>query len=124
VFAFLLVAGCASQPAPPPPAPDVYTIRGVVVELPVSGDDSSGFYVRHEAIDDFRGVDGKVWGMDAMTMRFTPSEELSLDEIDVGDKVEMVFEVDWHGDPPQRVTRVTELPPETQLVFREANPAD
>jgi Cu/Ag efflux protein CusF len=127
LLATLLWFGCGREAPPAEPAAtsapaDVYVVRGEVVRLPNADDGSGGFYVRHEAIDDFKAADGSVIGMDAMTMRFPLSDPALLDGLAVGDKVEITYEVDWHGQPMQQATKVTKLPPETELVFREANP--
>ncbi|MFQ5670164.1 MAG: copper-binding protein [Acidobacteriota bacterium] len=101
---------------------ETYVVRGEVVELPHPGDPSSEFVMHHEPIDNFKGIDGQVWGMDSMTMPFTVSEDLSLEEIQVGDKVEFTLQVDWAGSPPQEVTRIHKLPADVKLVFRKARP--
>ena len=124
---FLL--GCGAAPEPPAatgnetevPA-DVYVVRGELVRLPEGGDPSAGFHVHHEAIDDFRGADGSVIGMDAMTMRFPLDDPSLLEGLEVGDKVELVWEVRWGADVPQYTRAVRRLPAETELVFREATP--
>jgi Cu/Ag efflux protein CusF len=126
-FATVLCLGCGPEgleadPATPAAAPDVYVVRGEVVSLPGRDDPTRGFYVRHEAIDDFKGGDGAVLGMDAMTMRFPVDDPAVLEGIEVGDKVELTYEVNWHGEPMQRATRVLELPADTELVYRKARP--
>jgi hypothetical protein len=93
-----------------------------VVRLPDSADSGVGFYVRHEAIDDFKDTEGAVVGMDAMTMQFPLSDPSLLEGLAVGDKVELTYLVDWQGDPMQDVGAVTRLSPEVELEFREARP--
>lgn len=109
------------EPAPPP-EPETYTVRGEIVDLPDPEDPTSGFFVYHEAIDTFRGMDGKVVGMSSMTMPFAIDEDLDLEGLQRGDKVEFDLHVDWDGDPATLVTRVEKLPPDTILEFRGAQP--
>lgn len=106
----------------PPPEPETYTVRGEIVDLPDPEDPTSGFFVYHEAIDTFRGMDGKVVGMSSMTMPFAVDEDLDLEGLQRGDKVEFDLHVDWEGDPATLVTRVEKLPPDTTLEFRGAQP--
>jgi len=126
-----LCAGCSGEePAPVAAAPaaapdataDVYIVRGEVATLPPPERPTRGFYVHHEAIDDFRGSDGTIVGMDAMTMLFPLDDPALLEGLAVGDKVELTYEVNWHGEPMQRVTALRRLPADTELVFRNAHP--
>jgi hypothetical protein len=93
-------------------------VRGEVVELPAAG--GSDLVVHHEAIDDLVGVDGTVWGMDAMVMPFALDAGVDLEGVGVGDKVELTLQMDWLADQPHRILALRRLPPETQLVFRRA----
>jgi Cu/Ag efflux protein CusF len=122
VLATLPGVGCGRETAQPESAPptaaiDVYVVRGEVVELPDMDSAAGGFYVRHEAIEEFKAADGTVVGMDAMTMRFPLRDPALLDGISVGDKVELTYEVNWHGQPMQQATRVVKLPADTELNF-------
>jgi hypothetical protein len=125
----VLYPGCgrddpATDSAQPATAtePDRYTVRGEVTALPAADDPTRGFYVRHEAIDDFKAPDGSVLGMDAMTMQFPLDDPALLNGVAVGDRVELIYEVSWQGAPTQRVTGVRKLPPDTKLEFRDARP--
>jgi hypothetical protein len=132
VLALIAIAcggGAADDPGDPGSAAtapgaqaDRYAVRGEVVSLPASPDSGTGFYVRHEAIDDFKDADGNVVGMDAMTMQFPLSDPSLLEGVAVGDKVELVYLVDWHGGTMQDVGAVTLLSPDVELEFREARP--
>jgi len=126
-----ICAGCSGeQPAPVATAPaaapavsaDVYIVRGEVATLPAPERPTRGFYVHHEAIDNFRGSHGTIIGMDAMTMLFPLDDPALLEGLAVGDKVELTYEVNWHGEPMQRVTALRRLPADTELVFRNARP--
>lgn len=119
--------GCRPGAGDAPPASgsvagDVYLLRGEVVGLPHPDDPTSAFVLHHEAIDDFKGFEGEVWGMDAMTMPFRLAQGVSLAGIETGDKVEARLVVDWEGDPPQQITELHELPADTELTFRPARP--
>jgi hypothetical protein len=106
------------------PPDQVYTVRGRIVELPDPARPASGLQILHEAIDDFVWKDGRIGGMDAMVMPFTPAAELSLAEFAVDDDVELTFEVRWTASPLSRVIAMRKLPPDTQLEFRKAQPPD
>jgi Cu/Ag efflux protein CusF len=102
----------------------VYVVRGEVVGLPDPAYPTVGFYVRHEAIDDFRAADGTIAGMNAMTMQFPLTDPSLLQGVNVGDKVELTYLVDWHGEPMQDVTALRKLAPDTELEFRDADPTN
>lgn len=92
-----------------------YTVRGLVVALPQGDDD---MMVRHEAIPDFRGP-GEM-GMDVMDMQFPFAEDVSIEGIEVGDKLRLTFSVDYEeGWSPveYRVIRYVKLPEDTELNF-------
>jgi hypothetical protein len=99
-----------------------YEVRGQVSSVPDPGDPLSNLVIRHEAIDGFVGMDGEVVGMDSMSMPFPVAEDLDLAGLEAGDKVSFTFEVDWDGDPAYQVTRIEELPAETEIEYRKARP--
>lgn len=101
---------------------DTYETRGVVVRVPDPADPLSNLDIRHEAIDDFRSIDGEVVGMGSMGMPFPLADGVDLGAIAPGDKVAFTLEVEWEGEPPYRVTRIETLPADTELDFREASP--
>lgn len=132
--AFLTLAACGgAEPEPVEEAEptavatggtEVYTVRAEVVELPDPNDPTTGFYLHHEPIHEFRNMDGEVDGMDSMTMPFAVGDEVSLDGISEGDKVEFDLAVDWEGDPMMEIVRVEVIPTDTQLAFGKAEPPD
>ena len=99
----------------------VYTIRGQVEKLP-EGEGTPMLSLRHEAIDDYTSRDGRVMGMDAMSMPFVVGDEASTEGIAVGDVIEFKLRVDWEAEEPIEITEIRELPPGTRLTFREAAP--
>ncbi len=111
----LLVSGCGEKPL----AGRDYTVRAQVVQPP---DPSTGLYLYHEAIDDWVSRDGKMDGMDPMAMPFPVAQGVPVAGIQANDKVEVTLHVDWNAETPVEITRVRELPPETELVFRAAKP--
>lgn len=113
-----LVSACTHERA----AARDYTLNGIVRQLPDPRDPATSFYLEHEAIDTFVDRDGKVSGMDSMTMPFDLATGISLHDIAVGDPVAVTLHVDWSADRPVEVTRVVELPPDTKLQFRAARP--
>lgn len=99
----------------------VYTVRAEVEKLP-EGEGTPMLGLRHEAIDDYTSRDGRVMGMDAMSMPFVVGEEASLEGVAVGDVIEFKLRVDWEAEEPIEITEIRELPPGTRLTFGEANP--
>lgn len=123
----LIVMSLAALPAcsraPQRGKPDLtFTTRGKVVMLPDKAKPTSEFQVHHEAIDDFDMGTGKK-GMDSMIMPFPLAKNVSLEGLAVGDIIELTFVV-WTtpGIRGYEVTALKELPPETTLEFRKANP--
>lgn len=102
-----------------------HTVRGQVTQLPDPGNPGTGLYLNHEAIDDFTNRDGEVVGMDPMTMSFQVDEKVPLQDIQVGDYIELDLRVDWGAAPPDsevEIVRIRKLPPDTRLEFRAARP--
>ncbi|MEM7049591.1 MAG: copper-binding protein [Acidobacteriota bacterium] len=93
----------------------IYDSRAQVVSLPGESAVESALYLHHEAIDEFRDLDGEIVGMPSMTMPFPVASEVDLSEVEIGDKVSFSFEVRWEGDPPYQVLRIEALPPQTEL---------
>lgn len=141
--AAVLIAGCGSeqeQPTPagegPPPQteqpagetperePDqIYTVRGEIRQLPSPDNPAAGLQIRHEQIPDFVNREGEVVGMRPMIMQFTPSPDLDLGALSVGEKISFTFDVDWDGSPLFMVTKIEPLSPETELDFTAPAPS-
>jgi len=100
----------------------IYTVRGEIQEVPDPEDPLSGLYIRHEAVDDFVGMDGEIQGMDSMTMPFPAAEDLTFEGIEPGDKIEFTLEVSYDADPILQVTEIRKLPDDTELKLRQARP--
>lgn len=92
-----------------------YTTRGQIVQVPDPDSPLSDLQIHHEEIPEFVSKSGEVVGMREMTMPFPPAEGVSLRGLNVGDKVEVVFEVDWDNKPYFQMTKITKLAPETEL---------
>lgn len=99
-----------------------YKVRGRVQRLPDPKAASRDLWLAHEAIDSWVSREGKVEGMDPMSMPFTVEDGVSLSGIEVGDIVEFRLSVDWNASEPVLIRHVQKLPPDTQLVYREAKP--
>ena len=118
LVAIAAFGACAAEPdATAADGPDQATVqryetRGVVSRLP--SESAPALYVRHETIPDFVGFDGEVAAMDSMTMPFPLAEGIDLAGIEPGDKVAFTLEVEWEGDDPYRISRIEELPPDTE----------
>ena len=104
------------------PAGDGYTVRGLVIEIQDADQAEARLRIQHEAIPDFKGMDGKAWegGMESMTMIFAVAEGVSLDGVSAGDKLEFALVMDWEKDPTQWITEIVKLPAETELSFGPA----
>lgn len=116
LLACLLPAACGGPPPEQPP--EVYRVRGMVRQLP--SPPANEMQVRHEAVPAFKDSGGEVVGMESMTMPFPLADPALAAGLEVGDRIEMDFEVRWHGSHPLRITAVEELPPETRLAFEES----
>ena len=116
LLALLLCLGCADRG-------NVYSVRGEVTGLPGPSSNPRQLYLTHEAIDNYVDREGKVSGMDTMNMPFPVGKRVSLDGIEVGDVVEFDLRVDWESEErPVEIVGIRELPPDTELVFRLAEP--
>lgn len=138
----LLVPACSeSEPQPtaapaetaadaPAPAQVYEGVLGVVAEVPVAGDPSTSFQIRHEHIPGFISPrtgelnvnpDGST-GMKPMTMPFPAGEGLDLAGIEPGDKVRFTLAVWTEPSLSFAVTAIEELDPDTEISF-ELKPA-
>ncbi len=126
----LAVYGCkrpATEPAPEPPteptppaaATQTYEhIRGRIAKMPAPP--AQDFQIHHEAIPGFVNREGKIVGMNEMTMPFPQAEGVSLEGFAAGDAVEFDFDVDWsRSGLPHRLTRITKLPEDAVLSFEQ-----
>lgn len=104
-----------------PPAEQTYVFRGRLTRLPQPGDSAREITVAHDAIPDFKGSNGNVVGMDAMTMPFEVAPEVSLEGLAPGDAVEMRLELRWAASSPALIAAITKLPADTKLAS-EAGP--
>lgn len=105
--ALLLLAplvACRTEVSPPPPA-STYEVAGEIVRLPTA--ERPEILLQHEAVPGFRDENGKVVGMDAMTMPFPLAPDVPLTGLAVGDAVLFTLEVRWSDDrQPVRITRI------------------
>jgi hypothetical protein len=97
------------------PAEQTYIVRGVITSLPTPQKPASELMIRHEAIPQFVGREGKVIGMEPMEMPFTPRPGVSLDGLNVGRPVEFTLEVRWSPPARMNLSRIVPLPPDTKL---------
>jgi Copper binding periplasmic protein CusF len=91
-----------------------YSVRGVVLQLPAGP--AQELQIRHEAIPDFVGMDGKVAPMAPMIMPF-PTPEGGLAGLAPGDKIRFELQVAWQAKQPLLLRHVTKLPADTILDF-------
>ena len=137
VLACTALAGCGGSSSPKPQSPRAaapadtlveYTVRGRVQQLPGDAEHPAReFMVRHEAIPEFRASmapgDDRM-GMRSMAMAFPLDEGVSLDGIDAGTPIEMMFEATYDGQTGRLkgyvVRRLTPLDPGTALEIVES----
>jgi hypothetical protein len=99
-----------------------YHLRGEVVGAAAPGGAARLLTLRHEPVDDFADRQGKVVGMDYMTMSFPVARRVPLAGIGAGDVVAITLCVDWQADPEVAVTALHRLPAGTRLELRPARP--
>ncbi len=111
----LLAAACKpSPPAAVAAAGDAdYRVRGEIVRLP---EGSGGeIWIRHEAIPDFKDAEGKVVGMESMSMPFAVGAGLDLAGRAPGDRVTFTLSMRWNASPANAITALELLPEGTAL---------
>ncbi|KAB2956719.1 MAG: copper-binding protein [Thermoanaerobaculia bacterium] len=131
----LLLVAAACKPAPPAQvaaAGDAdYRVRGEIVRLPEAP--GGEIWIRHEAIPDFEDAEGKVVGMESMSMPFPVGAGVDLAGRAPGDRVSFTLAMRWNGRPANAITALELLPEGTALAFdppageptpMEAGPAD
>lgn len=134
VGAAVEISGCsdgappASTATPKVVRDDAYPdILGVIEALPVPGQPETTLRIHHQHIPGFKtrenvvnvSPDG-IPGMKSMVMPFPPAQGVSLDGLEVGDKVRFSFAVHWGGNPPWEVTKIERLDPSTEIDFTNA----
>ena len=87
--------------------------------LPEAGNPTSSLMVHHEAIPTFIGFDGKTAPMPEMTMSFPTSADVSLEEVCVGDKIELRMEVTRGETQGYQATEITPLAQDLELNLGE-----
>jgi Cu/Ag efflux protein CusF len=106
----LLGAGCGKGEAPR------YTVRGAIENLAESKGKPVAL-IHHEAIPDFVDGYGEKRTMHSMSMAFGLEPGVSLEGVQVGDKVEVTFVVDRERYPTFHISSLRKLPPETALTL-------
>ncbi len=96
---------------------DQYVVRALLVRPVDTQAKDRVVWLRHEAIPNFVGISGEIEGMDSMTMSFFVGDNVDLDGLEKGDKIEFELSVDWSEEIPGKVTEIKVLPAETRLSF-------
>lgn len=109
-----VTAGCRREPPPPP---ETYRVRAQVRQVPAPDAARGEILVRHEAISEFKNEDGKIVGMESMSMSFPLADVALAAGVAAGDRIELEFDVSWHGGNPLEVTAIDKLPEDTRLAF-------
>lgn len=113
LLAALSAGGCSKAE----PGPQL-TVRGAIENL-TEAHGKPVALIRHEAIPDFVDGYGEKRTMESMAMAFGVSPGVSLDGLEIGDKVEIRFHVDRERYPTFHITAVRELPADTALQLSE-----
>lgn len=112
--------GPSATPTAAAQKPDeTYTLRGIVRQLPDPAKAAAQLQIQHEEIPHFVGWDGKVVGMQEMTMPFPLAPGVSLQGIAVGDAVEFTFET-FRSAKRYHLSRIAKLPPGEQPKLKGA----
>ena len=127
VLCISLVIGCGEESSPPP-QPDAaeeiiyntYIMRGRITRMLDRSNPASELFIKHEAINDFKDMDGQAIGMPAMTMPFPVAKDVSLAGLAVGDIVQFTFRVTWRPRQSWQLTSITKLPAGTELDFTDS----
>ncbi len=121
----LLSTGCEDHPEVRQ-EPESYSVRGLVRQLPEPNRRGRELSVWHEAIAEFKDMDGEIVGMESMTMGFPLAEDELAAGLAVGDRIRIDFDVSWDAGNPLTITAIEKLPAETRLDFevRDADPID
>ena len=105
------------------PADASYELRGEVQQVRAGGPRRrTELTIHHQSVPGFVDREGKVVGMDSMTMPFPVARGVSTTAIAPGDKVAFRFEVRWNEDPVTLITSLQKLPPDTAIDYRPAAP--
>lgn len=115
----------AKPETPAAPTNPTYSTRGEVVTLP--GIEGDAIKLHHERIPTFANKDGKIGkdsqgkpGMKPMVMPFGKAPSVSYEGLKIGDKVAVVFEVNWSAERPDQrivITKIEKLAADTALDF-------
>lgn len=121
----LLSTGCGG-PAEVHQEPESYSVRGLVRQLPEANRRGRELLVWHEAIVEFKDMEGEVVGMESMSMGFPLADDELAAGLAVGDRIRMDFDVRWDSGHPLTLTAIEKLPPDTRLDFevQEADSTD
>lgn len=115
----LFAAGCSDPAAPADDGvaeTNIYTTRGLIMELPAADNPAAGLRIKHEAIPDFVNQAGDIEPMNTMTMGFPVGDGVDLAGLAVGDKVAVTFEVIWGVKRSGwEATAIEKLPADTEL---------
>lgn len=111
----LFLSACEKKAPAAEPGP-THTVRGRVMKLPIAGDPSSSFSLFHEEIADWLRPDG-TRGMGAMVMPFPLASGVSVDDLRVGDIVELSVRQYKTGPLPYETLSVRKLPADTVLTL-------
>jgi len=104
----------AKDEAKAPAAPDHYTVKGVFKGYDEA---TKQIAIHHEAIPTFKNREGEESGMMSMQMSFRVGDGVDPSTLAADDKIEFEFDVEWDQSPAIKVTKVTKLPPETELAL-------
>jgi Cu/Ag efflux protein CusF len=112
-----LLLSCSGSDSSNSTSVDQYVVRALLVRPVDAQATDRVVWLRHEAIPNFVGINGEIESMDSMTMSFFVGDNVDLDGLEKGDKIEFELTVDWSEKIPGKVTAIKVLPDETLLSF-------
>jgi len=95
-----------------------YSLEGVIRAIPAPVAEGQIVTILHQAIPDFRNVEGDVVGMMSMPMPFLLPDGFDLKSLNVGDAVKFTFVVDWKSKLPTQITSIETLPKDHKVDFQ------
>ena len=107
IFLFILItlfsfhASCTSEPTSKKEKSNEHTYQTKgTIRSSLKGDPKM-MRVEHDPIPQFKNAQGQVVGMKSMTMPFQINPEISLNDLQAGDRIEFTFKVEW--SPHQKI---------------------
>ena len=120
ILGCVLLVACSGGGEESVSEPDVYSVRGIVRQVPAEPRPGGELFIHHEAIPEFRDEDGDSVGMESMAMPFPLAADTELGSLAAGDRIRFTFEVRWKADGnPLQLTAWEHLGEDVRLEFEQ-----